>query len=82
MTNDPLAEFLASRGRGFQRLEDVGRRTNAWLAALDLQSVDWSTIAHFEGLNVERQEAITELQAAEQRFAGFLMSYIEHPKPD
>lgn len=78
MNNDPLAEFLLTRRHNFQRLEDIGRRTNAWLASLDLQTVDWSTIAHFEGLNVERQAAIEDLQGAEQRFAAFLMSRIDH----
>jgi hypothetical protein len=81
MTNDPLSEFLAARRRNFQRLENIGHRTNGWLTHLDLQNVDWSTIAHFEGLNVERQQAIEELQEAEQRFAAFLMTRIEQPKP-
>lgn len=80
MTNDPLAEFIASRRHGFQRLEEIGRRTNAWLRDLNLRNVDWATIAHFEGLNVERQEAITEIQEAERRFTDFLMSQVDHPR--
>lgn len=80
MTSNPLEDFLSARRHGFQRLESVGRRTNAWLAALDLAKVDWSTIAHFEGLNVERQAAIQELQEAEQRFTQYLMTRVEHPR--
>lgn len=81
MTNDPLAEFLAARRRNFERLESIGRRTNAWLSTLDLAHVDWATLAHFEGLNIERQTAISELQEAEQRFSQFLMSQIDQPTP-
>jgi len=36
---------------------------------------------HFEGLNIERQAAIAELQAADQRFTEFLMNHIDQPKP-
>ena len=81
MDADPIRPYLAARRVAFQRLQDVRDRTDEWLRGLNLDALDWTAIAHIEGLNAERQQAVDELQAAEREMIASLARRIRHPRP-
>jgi hypothetical protein len=82
VSNEQLyAEYRAARQRAFRLLQEIRERTDAWLTAHEHAEPDWTAIAHFEGLGLERQRAVDELQASERRLIDALVAGISSQRP-
>ena len=81
-TEQLYAEYRAARQRAFRLLQELRVRTDEWLTAHEHSEPEWAAIAHFEGLGIERQQAIDDLQASERRLIDALVAGIHSKRPE
>jgi hypothetical protein len=78
---NPFDKYRAARRTAFVQLQQLRERMDAWLEDNEKEPVSMSALALLEGLNSERDLAISSLQAAEQKLMQHLLRRLKTDQP-
>lgn len=78
---NPFDVYRAARRNAFVRLQELRERMDVWLEDNEKEPVSMSALALLEGLNSERDLAISALKVAESRLLEHLLTRMRTEDP-